>query len=102
VVHGMRPAVRGAAGFGVLVVALRGGWSLSLVMGLDQHRAQISAEWIDTTSGEIFRARVAPADRAGVRTFLAQLSLERPVQQPARQLPQQPVRARDLLRRPRA
>ena len=43
---------------------------MSLVMGLDQHRAQISAEWIDTVTAEVFRARVAPADRAGVRKFL--------------------------------
>ena len=40
-------------------------------MGLDQHRAQISAEWVDTVSGEVSRARIAPADRAGVRKFLA-------------------------------
>jgi transposase len=46
---------------------------VSLVMGMDQHRAQISAEWIDTITGEISRARVAPADRAGVRRFLGQL-----------------------------
>jgi transposase len=39
-------------------------------MGLDQHRAQITAEWIDTSTGEISRARVAPADRAGVCRFL--------------------------------
>src|SRR6516162_3207015 len=45
---------------------------VSIVMGLDQHRAQISAEWIDTITGEVFRARIAPADRAGVRRFLAQ------------------------------
>jgi len=44
---------------------------VTLVMGMDQHRAQISVEWIDTITGEISRARVAPADRAGVRTFLA-------------------------------
>ncbi len=44
---------------------------MSIVMGLDQHRAQISAEWIETSTGEISRARVAPADRAGVRRFLA-------------------------------
>ena len=43
---------------------------MTLVMGMDQHRAQISAEWIDTLSGEVSRARVAPADRAGVRRFL--------------------------------
>src|SRR5690348_9484014 len=49
---------------------------MSLVMGLDQHRAQISAEWIDTVTGEIFRARVAPADRAGVRKFLKRFAGE--------------------------
>jgi hypothetical protein len=43
---------------------------VSLVMGIDQHRAQISVEWIDTVTGEVFRARVAPADRAAVRKFL--------------------------------
>jgi hypothetical protein len=44
---------------------------MSIVMGIDQHRAQITAEWIDLPSGEISRARVRPADRAGVRRFLA-------------------------------
>src|SRR5450432_308218 len=49
---------------------------MTLVMGMDQHRAQISAEWIDTITGEISRARVAPADRAGVRKFLARFKGE--------------------------
>jgi transposase len=40
-------------------------------MGLDQHRAQITAEWLDTDSGEISRTRIAPADRVGVRRFAA-------------------------------
>jgi hypothetical protein len=40
-------------------------------MGLDQHRAQITADWLDTESGEVSRKRVAPADRAGVRRFAA-------------------------------
>ena len=40
---------------------------MAIVMGLDQHRAQITAEWIDTDSGEI--ARVSPAHRADVRKF---------------------------------
>ena len=31
---------------------------MSIVMGVDQHRAQITAEWIDVLSGEISRARV--------------------------------------------
>jgi transposase len=43
---------------------------VSIVMGLDQHRAQVTADWLDTETGEVKRARVAPADRAGVRRFL--------------------------------
>src|SRR5215207_3951021 len=42
----------------------------AIVMGLDQHRAQITAEWIDTSTGEVARARVAPAHREAVRRFL--------------------------------
>jgi transposase len=44
---------------------------VTIVMGLDQHRAQITAEWLDTSTGELSRARIAPADRAGVRRFAA-------------------------------
>jgi transposase len=47
---------------------------MSIVMGVDQHRAQITAEWIDLASGEISRARVRPADRVGVRRFLARFA----------------------------
>jgi transposase len=43
---------------------------MAIVMGLDQHRAQITAEWIDTTTGEVSRTRVAPAHRESVRRFL--------------------------------
>jgi transposase len=42
---------------------------MAIVMGLDQHRAQVTAEWIDTDTGEIGRARVSPAHRADVRKF---------------------------------
>jgi transposase len=42
---------------------------MAIVMGLDQHRAQITAEWLDTATGEVMRSRVAPAHRAGVRRF---------------------------------
>ena len=42
---------------------------MAIVMGLDQHRAQITAGWLDTESGEIGRARVSPADRDHVRRF---------------------------------
>jgi transposase len=44
---------------------------VTVVMGLDQHRAQITAEWLDTGTGEISRRRIAPADRGGVRRFAA-------------------------------
>jgi hypothetical protein len=47
---------------------------MTIVMGLDQHRAQITMEWVDTTTGEIGRARVAPAHRESVRRFLARFS----------------------------
>src|ERR671917_1144197 len=43
---------------------------VTIVMGLDQHRAQITADWLDTSTGEVSRARVTPADRAGVREFV--------------------------------
>jgi transposase len=39
-------------------------------MGLDQHRVQVTADWLDTETGEVKRSRVAPADRAGVRRFV--------------------------------
>ena len=43
---------------------------MSIVMGLDQHRGQITAEWIETATGEVSRARVAPAHREPVARFL--------------------------------
>ena len=50
---------------------------MSIVMGLDQHRAQITAEWIDTETGEVGRARVAPAHRDDVRKFLERFAGQR-------------------------
>ena len=43
---------------------------VAIVMGLDQHRAQITAEWIDTVTGEVSHARVAPGGGAAVRRTL--------------------------------
>ena len=45
---------------------------MTIVMGLDQHRAQVTAEWIDTETGEVSRSRVAPAHRESVRRFRGQ------------------------------
>ena len=42
---------------------------LPIVLGLDQHRAQITAEWVDSETGEITRSRIGPAHRQGVRQF---------------------------------
>ncbi len=42
---------------------------MTIVMGLDQHRAQIIAEWLDTETGEVTRSRITPAHRQGVRRF---------------------------------
>jgi transposase len=47
---------------------------MTIVMGLDQHRAQITAEWIDTETGEVSRSRVAPAHRESVRRFLSRFA----------------------------
>jgi transposase len=43
---------------------------MAIVMGLDQDRAQITAEWIDTDTGELGGARISPALRGDVRRFL--------------------------------
>jgi transposase len=43
---------------------------VAIVMGLDQHRAQITADWLDTETGETSRARIAPAHRGAVHAFL--------------------------------
>jgi len=43
---------------------------MASLMGLDQHRAQVTTEWLDTLTGEVSRARVAPADRAGAHRRL--------------------------------
>jgi transposase len=50
---------------------------MAIVMGLDQHRAQITAEWIDTETGEVGRARVSPANRDDVRKFLGRFAGQR-------------------------
>jgi transposase len=39
-------------------------------MGLDQHRAQITYDLLDTETGEVRGGRICPADREGVRAFL--------------------------------
>jgi transposase len=43
---------------------------VTIVMGVDQHRGQVTVEWLDTATGEVSRARVSPAHRGPVRRFL--------------------------------
>jgi transposase len=50
---------------------------VAIVMGLDQHRAQITADWLNTETGEVSRARVTPAHRDGVRQFLGRFAGQR-------------------------
>ena len=50
---------------------------MAIVMGLDQHRAQITADWLDTDTGEVRRARIMPARRREVRRFLARFAGQR-------------------------
>jgi transposase len=46
---------------------------MSIIGGLDVHRAQITFDWVDRDSGETHRGRIAPATRAGLRTWLGEL-----------------------------
>jgi len=50
---------------------------VAIVMGLDQHRAQITADWLNTKTGEVSRARLTPAHRDAVRRFLGRFADER-------------------------
>jgi hypothetical protein len=43
---------------------------MAIVVGLDVHRAQITFDALNTASGEVTTGRIAPADRATLRTFL--------------------------------
>ena len=45
---------------------------MTIVMGLDVHREQITFDALDTASGEVRCGRIRPADRETVRRFLGQ------------------------------
>jgi transposase len=46
-------------------------------VGLDQHRAQITYDLLDTETGEVRGGRIRPADRESVRDFLRRFDGER-------------------------
>src|SRR5713226_2070782 len=43
---------------------------MTIVMAFDQHREQIAFDALDTSTGELSRGRIRPADRAGFRRWL--------------------------------
>ena len=49
---------------------------MTIVMGLDQHRAQITFDLLDTETGEVSGGRLCPADRESVRAFLRRFAGE--------------------------
>jgi hypothetical protein len=46
---------------------------MGVVVGFDIHREQITFDALDDATGELWRGRIAPADRSGVRRFLTSL-----------------------------
>jgi len=47
---------------------------MTIVMGLDQHRAQITYDLLDTETGEVRGGRIRPGDRESVRGFLGRFA----------------------------
>ncbi len=43
---------------------------MTVVGGIDVHRAQLTFDYVDLDSGEVFRGRIMPADRARLRRWL--------------------------------
>src|SRR4051794_13313705 len=43
---------------------------MPVVDGIDIHRAQLTFDYVDVDSGEVFRGRIAPADREQLRQWL--------------------------------
>src|SRR5215207_122976 len=43
---------------------------MTIVMAFDQHREQITFDALDSATGELYRGRIRPADRCGLRRWL--------------------------------
>lgn len=50
---------------------------MTVVAGFDVHRGQITFDALNTDTGEVERGRIAPADRAALRQFLARFKGQR-------------------------
>jgi hypothetical protein len=44
---------------------------VSVVGGIDIHRSQLTFDYVDLDSGEVFRGRIAPGDRVTLRRWFA-------------------------------
>jgi hypothetical protein len=47
---------------------------MPIVGGLDIHRKQLTFDYLDTSTGEVKRGQVAPADRVHLRSWLARFA----------------------------
>ena len=47
---------------------------MPIVGGLDIHRKQITFDYLDTETGQVYRGQVSPADREHLRAWLARFS----------------------------
>src|ERR1039457_455771 len=47
---------------------------MTIVGGLDIHRKQLTFDYLDTVTGEVKRAQIAPADRGHLRAWLARFA----------------------------
>jgi transposase len=47
---------------------------MPIVGGLDIHRKQLTFDYLDTVTGEVYRGQIAPADRAHLRAWLARFA----------------------------
>jgi transposase len=50
---------------------------VTIVMGFDQHREQVTWDALDSSTGELRRGRIRPADRESVRRFMREFEGER-------------------------
>jgi hypothetical protein len=47
--------------------------AMTVLVGFDIHREQVTFDALDDETGEVMRGRIAPADRLVLRRFLASL-----------------------------
>jgi transposase len=52
---------------------------VSVVGGIDIHRSQLTFDYVDLDSGEVFRGRIAPGDRVTLRRWLQRFTDRRGV-----------------------